>query len=298
MKTAFTSTHQNLCMQPTTVIKVKNWLAAFIACFLFCIGPCCFAQTRQCTVFDPSYNDIVALQKSGVLRVGVHDNERPWSWRDDQGNWSGYDVDLCLFLAHQLGVKARFIPLHYHNPQELESLIRQDKIDLASPETPVPINSLEYLLISKPYEKKDLAILFNHLTYNTSSVQQAMLLIDSNKAMVGALDNQQEIRYIQQSMPGVEIVHYRTTTALTAGLQKKHVTVVIGNYKELNNWLSKRPSRRLHYELLDIPNTSENISLVTGPKHWRLLQWLNVNLNYQEHNSGAEFQVLKAKYLT
>lgn len=286
-------------MQQKTATKqrVKKNLIYCIGWLTVFTSLCAFSTDRQCAVFDPNYNDIAALQKSGILRVAVHDKERPWSWRDEQGNWSGYDVDLCRFLAHQLGVKTRFIALHYHNPKELEDLIRQNKIDLASPETPVPINSLEYLLISKPYERKSLAILFNHLTYNTSSVKQAMLLINSNKALVGSLDNQQEIHFIQQSMPGVQIVHYRTAIALTTGIAQSRVSAIIGNYKELNNWLSERPARRLHYELLHVPNTSENISLVTGPKHWRLLQWLNVTLDYQKHTNGTLFQELKKTYL-
>ncbi len=286
-------------MQQKTLSNMsrKKRFAWWLACFALSISISCFAATHQCAVFDPSYNDIAALQKSGVLRVAVHDTERPWSWRDEQGNWSGYDIDLCRFLAQQLGVKAHFIPLHYHNPQELESLIRQNKIDLASPETPVPINSLEYLLISKPYEKKNLAILFNHLTYNTSSAAQAMQLINNNKAVIGTLDNEQEIHYIKQTTPEARIIRYRTTDALTAAVALDRVSAIIGNYKELDNWLSKRPARRLHYELLYIPNTSENISLVTGPKHWRLLQWLNVTLDYQEHSNRILFQTLKKKYL-
>ena len=36
---------------------------------------------------------------SGVIRVGILPDFRPWSFRDERGNFVGYDVDL----AHVVG---------------------------------------------------------------------------------------------------------------------------------------------------------------------------------------------------
>jgi len=272
-------------------VRIRFFALSLLLIASACLGKQCLAP------FNPSVNDIAKLQKTGIMRVAVHDKEPPWSWRDSNGKWTGYDIELTQFLANQLGVKARFIALHYHDFGELEQLVRNNKVDLASPEAPVAINSREYLLVSHRYQTKNLGVLFKHVGFSANHADQAIRLINDSHAVVGILNNEQENNYIKAIMPQTKVIHYRTSQALMQAMKTNRVNAIIGNERELNHWLNQQPSRHLVFELMPIPYTDKDITLVTGPKHWRLLQWINVSIAYQKNLEGGLFERLKLKYL-
>jgi len=54
-------------------------------------------------------NDLAAIQKSGVLRVGVALNA-PWVLRDKSGQWIGLEVDFVRQLAKDMRWKLELVP--------------------------------------------------------------------------------------------------------------------------------------------------------------------------------------------
>lgn len=288
-------------MSPMKTIKAANMqrgLKKIISTFFLLASLCnpCLAS-KPCSGFDPNNNDLQTLQKSGELRIAVHDSEAPWSWRNAAGEWEGFDIELCQFLAKELDVKAVFLPLRYHNESELIARLRNNQVDLAVPETNLSLNALKFMFASNPYSNKSLAVLFNHLVMPGNSANRVLRQLDNNHSIIGTLDNYQETSYLKQKTPQIEVVHYRTLPELIRSLEKNRVHALIGNYTELNNWLTKHPAKRLRYRLFKIPKTQQNIAFAVGPKHWRLLQWLNVNIRYQKNLSGKLLDKLKEKYL-
>ena len=45
------------------------------------------------------------VTKDGVIHVGTANNNPPMNFLDDDGNWTGFDVDLSNAIAEELGVK-------------------------------------------------------------------------------------------------------------------------------------------------------------------------------------------------
>jgi len=50
----------------------------------------------------------------GVLVVGITDFE-PMDYKDDNGNWIGFDADLATAFAAELGVKVEFVEIDWDN---------------------------------------------------------------------------------------------------------------------------------------------------------------------------------------
>jgi len=46
-----------------------------------------------------------AVKKRGVLRAGIRTDNPPHSFIDDKGRWVGFDIDIAVGLAKELGVK-------------------------------------------------------------------------------------------------------------------------------------------------------------------------------------------------
>lgn len=59
-------------------------------------------------------SDLAYVQGKGTLVVGITDFE-PMDYKDDSGNWIGFDADMANAFAESLGVKAEFVEIDWDN---------------------------------------------------------------------------------------------------------------------------------------------------------------------------------------
>ena len=57
-----------------------------------------------------SDSDLAYIQERGKMIVGITEYE-PMDYKDESGNWIGFDADLANMVAKELGVKAEFLVL-------------------------------------------------------------------------------------------------------------------------------------------------------------------------------------------
>ena len=55
-------------------------------------------------------SDLAAIEKSGKLIVGITDYE-PMDYKDENGNWTGFDAEFAELFAKELGVECEFFIL-------------------------------------------------------------------------------------------------------------------------------------------------------------------------------------------
>ena len=68
-----------------------------------------------------SKSDLEYVKNKGTLVVGVTDFA-PMDYKDESGNWIGFDADMASAFAESLGVKAEFVEIDWDNKiMELES---------------------------------------------------------------------------------------------------------------------------------------------------------------------------------
>lgn len=66
-------------------------------------------------------SDVKAIQKKGTLVVGITDFE-PMDYKDENGDWIGFDADMAKIVAEKLGVEAQFVEIDWDNKiMELQS---------------------------------------------------------------------------------------------------------------------------------------------------------------------------------
>ena len=63
---------------------------------------------------DKSTGDTAYVQDKGELVIGITDFE-PMDYRDEAGNWIGFDADVAKAFAESLGVEAKFVEIEWGN---------------------------------------------------------------------------------------------------------------------------------------------------------------------------------------
>ena len=66
-------------------------------------------------------SDLAYVQDKGTLVVGITEFE-PMDYRDENGEWIGFDADMAKLVAEKLGVEIEFIVIDWNNKiMELDS---------------------------------------------------------------------------------------------------------------------------------------------------------------------------------
>ena len=61
-----------------------------------------------------SGSDLAYIQEKGVLTVGITDFE-PMDYKDENGEWIGFDADMAKLFAESLGVSVEFVEIDWDN---------------------------------------------------------------------------------------------------------------------------------------------------------------------------------------
>lgn len=65
--------------------------------------------------------DIAYIKEKGTLVVGITDFA-PMDYKDDNGEWIGFDADMAKVVADRLGVECQFVEIDWDNKiMELDS---------------------------------------------------------------------------------------------------------------------------------------------------------------------------------
>lgn len=105
----------------------------------------------------PKQGLIDRIRQQGIIRIGIHEDNLPFSFYNAQGHLVGFDIDLMMSLAEDLQVVIEFIP--YESEYLLQQL-EEDHFDIAvSGLTPNPkLLASTRILYSRSYLDTHMAL--------------------------------------------------------------------------------------------------------------------------------------------
>lgn len=71
-------------------------------------------EDAEDAVEAPADSDVAYVQDKGTLIVGITDFE-PMDYKDESGNWIGFDADMATAFAESLGVGVEFVEIEWDN---------------------------------------------------------------------------------------------------------------------------------------------------------------------------------------
>ena len=96
----------------------KKLLAVLMAMTMVASFGACGAKEEQAASGDGTEtttdSDVAYIQGKGTLVVGITDFA-PMDYKDDDGNWIGFDADMAKKVAESLGVEVEFVEIDWDN---------------------------------------------------------------------------------------------------------------------------------------------------------------------------------------
>ncbi len=91
-------------------MKKKSIFTSTILALTLAIGITgCSAKPDNADTQDASKNLLETIKSEGKIRIGTEGTYAPFTFHDEKGNLTGFDVEIANEVAKRLGVKAEFV---------------------------------------------------------------------------------------------------------------------------------------------------------------------------------------------
>jgi Na+/H+-dicarboxylate symporter len=163
------------------------------------------------------------VRARGVLRVGFHRDQVPFSFFNQKGYLGGFDIDMAHQLATDLGVRIEFVPFRFST---LAEQFDADHFEIAMAGVIGTLGLAEHALVSRPYLDSYTAVVVPRERAAELSTLAAIRKLTNPR--VGLVDITQLPRKPQRHVPGLEIVKLESYEQFFEGTGPRVDAVLIG----------------------------------------------------------------------
>ncbi|MCR5606141.1 MAG: transporter substrate-binding domain-containing protein [Treponema sp.] len=240
-------------------INLKIILHIFIAFTLIVLS--------SCENLTSSYRSVEKIQKSGVIRIAVYTDKKPFSYIDENGNYQGYDIYLANRIAKDLGVEVEYVPVI--SSSRIEAL-NSGKADLLLASFTRTISRISLVDFALPYMKVSIGVLSREgdLYYNMKQLSGKTIIVNKGTTAESFF----EINY-----PNTKLIKYDSYQEAFSAFENGEGDAISEDGIELLAWSLEHVGYKL---TMDSINSQEAIAPAVQKGNSTLLSWLNAEIKY------------------
>ncbi|MBQ4066956.1 MAG: transporter substrate-binding domain-containing protein [Clostridia bacterium] len=95
-------------------MKLRKILAIALAIIMIAVSLCACGtkkdETKDSDEDKTKTSDLAYIQDKGTLIIGMTDSA-PMNYKDENGEWIGFDTEFTYLVAEELGVDVKFVPI-------------------------------------------------------------------------------------------------------------------------------------------------------------------------------------------
>jgi polar amino acid transport system substrate-binding protein len=191
------------------------------------------------------YADKLAdIKKSGILRVGVKVDFDPFGFKNRNGKIIGFDIDMMKYIADNLHVKLKLIPV---SSSTRIPFILSDKIDVAAASMTHKIKRDRKIDFTISYFFDGQAIIARRTSHAKSYK-------DYEGKTVGALKGSSSGKVFEAVQPMSTVIYYDNVNQLKKALTNKKIAAFTSDYAFLSAIVKKSNSK---FKVIGRPFTVE-----------------------------------------
>ncbi len=266
--------------------KIKLWL---IAAILVICGTTTFAF---CTANDDNVpgaqSTITRIQERGKLLVGTTGDYRPLSYREADGSYWGFGIEVAHEIARRLGVETTFVKTSW--PTLTADVLAEPQLfDLAIGGITITDTRKETMLMSEGYLANGKTILCRK-----SESDRFKSLADIDKPEVRVMVNPGGLneKFANANLTHATIIVYQKNEEIPSQVAEGHADVMITEITEAPYYV--QTDTRLAAPLLNEPFTHGEIGVLMQKGQEDLLQMVNHTISQMK--SDGTLRSLHEKY--
>jgi len=156
---------------------------------------------KDITPADSKLPVLERIRQTGVIRVGYHPDNLPFSYFNSAGELVGLDVDLAQLLAFELDCRLEFIPFDF---ETMDRQLNDHKFDLIMAGVAITTTRLQRMTFSAPYMVGTLAFMVRDYRRDDFSTRKAL---KSRKGLkLGVMRSKLYVKKLQAYLPDAEVV--------------------------------------------------------------------------------------------
>ncbi len=142
------------------------------------------------------------IRSRKILRVGFMENYLPFSYRNNNGELIGLDIEMAKLLAKSLGAKLVFVPA---NPSNMVKELEKDYYDIVMSGVPLSSELVNKVEVSHSYMDLNLALLTKSKTSELKNFEVASLLDTIRVAYVARPEYVELMKFYLPQTGGIKI---------------------------------------------------------------------------------------------
>ena len=238
---------------------------------------------------EAGLGDISRIISSGELRVAITAvDQPPFYFTDKDGELAGYDIDLAMKMADELGVRlvvTRDAPAF----NDLVTLVSTGKADLAVSKLSRTLFRSRYIKFSTPYMTFKQGLLFNRLQLaKVASEGEVHKFVRGYRGTLGVIANSSYANYAKENFPDATIKEYPSWDAAVQALTAGEVLSLYRDELEIKRVLATIPNSSLLFKPVYFTDLTDPIAVAVRTENSQLLYWVNIFLEGQSKMTADE----------
>jgi cyclohexadienyl dehydratase len=264
----------------------KRTATVLSAAVMLALTAGCGSTTTTSPTATPPTPGLQPVLQRGTVRVCSTGDYRPFTYRDPQGDWSGFDIEMAHDMAARLGVQLDVVPTAW------ASLITDlgNKCDVAMGGISITLDRAKHALYSAAYLRDGKAAI---VRCADGSKFQTLEDIDRPGVRVVVNPGGTNAEFDKDHLHFAQVVNYPDNNTIFEQLIDNAADVMITDTSEIRWQANQNP--QLCGESLDHPFTFEQKGYLITQAATDLQQWIDQWLNIAQ-NDGT-YAALSQKYL-
>ena len=252
------------------MMKTKLWMLAAILSIICgaCITTCCTSSDDN-PVVETQQPTIQRITERDKLLVGTTGDYRPLSYRETDGNYWGFGIEMAQKIAERIGVGIDFVQTSWPT-LTADVLTEPQTFDLAIGGITITDTRKKTMLVSDGYLCNGKTILCR-----SSEVDRYQSLADLDKPEVRVMVNPGGLneKFANENLPHATIIVYQKNEEIPNQVAEGNADVMITEITEAPWYVHNDP--RLAAPLLNAPFTHGEIGVLMRKGQDDLLTLVN-----------------------
>ena len=251
--------------------KRKTWIWVLVAIFCIstaCITTCCTSSDDN-PVVETQQPTIWRIQERGKLLVGTTGDYRPLSYREADGNYWGFGIEMAKKIAERIGVGIEFVQTSWPT-LTADVLAEPQTFDLAIGGITITDTRRETMLMSEGYLANGKTILCRA---SESDRYKSLANIDKPEVRVMVNPGGLNEKFANQNLTHATIIVHQKNEEIPSLIAKGEADVMITEITEAPYYV--QTDTRLAAPLLNDPFTHGEIGVLMQKGQDDLMEMVN-----------------------